>query len=126
MAILQTINSIAQTPSMVSENVACKYTINKAILDVGFILFRGPKPVKIVSCVHYILMLPTSCFLHSYPKYMPRYIDRGARKGEALKNHPGGLMAPWVYDEKFLVDTQLLMYFSVEARTQEYFREDDQ
>jgi hypothetical protein len=29
-----------------------------------------------------------------------------ARKKEALKIHPVGLMAHWVYDETFLVDTQ--------------------
>jgi hypothetical protein len=31
-----------------------------------------------------------------------------ARKREALKIHPVGLMAHWVYDETFLVDTQFL------------------
>jgi hypothetical protein len=112
---------------MVSEKVAYKYIINKVILDVGFLLFRGSEQVKIVSCVHYRLMLSTSRFLRSYPKYMPRYIDRGVPgMGEAFKNRPGGLMAPWVHDEKFLVGTQLLTHFSVEVRTHEYFREDDQ
>jgi hypothetical protein len=27
---------------------------------------------------------------------------------DTLKNHPVGLMAPWVYDEKFPVGTQFL------------------
>jgi hypothetical protein len=34
--------------------------------------------------------------------------QRCARKGEALKTHPVGLLAPWVYDEKLPVGTQFL------------------
>jgi hypothetical protein len=43
--VLHTINIVAQTPSRVSELVAIKYIVNKVILDVGLLLFRGPKTV---------------------------------------------------------------------------------
>jgi hypothetical protein len=43
--VLHTINIVAQTPSRVSELVAIKYIVNKVILDIGLLLFRGPKTV---------------------------------------------------------------------------------
>jgi hypothetical protein len=43
--VLHTINIVAQTPSRVSELVAIKYIVNKVILDVGLLLFRGPETV---------------------------------------------------------------------------------
>jgi hypothetical protein len=43
--VLHTINTVAQTQSRVSELVATKHIINKVILDVGLLLFRGHAPV---------------------------------------------------------------------------------
>jgi hypothetical protein len=43
--ILHTINTVAQTPSKVSEFVATKHIVNKVILDIGLLLFRGPETV---------------------------------------------------------------------------------
>jgi hypothetical protein len=43
--VLQTINTVVQSLSRVSELVAIKYTINKVIVDVGLLIFEGPEQV---------------------------------------------------------------------------------
>jgi hypothetical protein len=43
--ILQTINSLVLSLLRGLEKVACKLIINKVILDVGFLLYRGFEPV---------------------------------------------------------------------------------
>jgi hypothetical protein len=39
---------------------------------------------------------------------MTDHRQRRARKGGSAEIHPGGLMATWVYDEKFLMDVRFL------------------
>jgi hypothetical protein len=56
-SILQIINSIVQTQLRILKKVACKYIINKVILDVKLLLFIGSELLYIMSCVYLRLIL---------------------------------------------------------------------
>jgi hypothetical protein len=49
------------------------------------------------------------CFLQSNFKYLTTdRRQRRARKGGSTEIRPSGLMAPWIYDEKFVTGTRFL------------------
>jgi hypothetical protein len=60
------------------------------------------------SCSHEIGLVDLRS-LCSFSKYlMTDRQQRRVKKGGSAEIRPGGLMAPWVYDEKFLTDVRFL------------------
>jgi hypothetical protein len=64
--VLKTINSVVQTTSRILKKVACKYIINKIILDVKLLLFR------IRTIIHHVM-----CLLEINPTYRTLKIQLG-------------------------------------------------
>jgi hypothetical protein len=62
-----------------------------------------------MSRIHLRLILLTYVPSDPHPKYlMTRHRQRHARKGGSVEICPGGLMAPWIYDDKFLTGMRFM------------------